>query len=136
MAEDLPPDEINRLAAEKKLENGRKYTTAKGPGVHVSQSKASRDKAVEQQKYSCDVCVMAFPNQYKLTAHLGRPIHAKKVQQKAEGFVQLKKKNWCEPCQHEAADRERLKKHLNGQHHFAMLRLLVNKANKSSSELD
>jgi hypothetical protein len=136
MAEDLPPDEINRLAAEKKLENGRKYTAAKGPGVHVAQSKASRDKAMEEQKHVCDVCVRAFPNQYKLTAHLGRRIHAKKVQQKAEGFVQLKKKNWCEPCQYEAADRTRPKKHLNGQHHFAMLRLLANKANKSSSELD
>jgi hypothetical protein len=37
MAEDLPSDEINRLAAEKKLENGRKYTAAEGPGVHAAQ---------------------------------------------------------------------------------------------------
>jgi hypothetical protein len=133
MAEDLPPDENNRLAAEKKLETGRKYTATKGPGVHVAQSEASREKAVDQQKYYCDVCVRVFPFQYKLTAHLGRPIRAKKVQQKAEGFFQLKKKNWCGPYQHEAADVKRHKKHLNGQHHFAIIRIL---ANKPSSELD
>jgi hypothetical protein len=126
-------EEINRLDSERKLLKGRQYCTNKGPGVHAAQSKASRDNALENQRYKCTVCDLTFPNEAKLLAHQELAIHIRKAavtgrQTNGRGGGQnaiSKKKHWCEICQHAVPSAARLSTHLKGPRHAKKLRDLA-----------
>lgn len=71
--ENATPEEINRAAAERKLTKSRFYSANKGQGVHKANTKAYGEKALEEQRYTCTVCVLSFRTNAKLLEHLERP---------------------------------------------------------------
>lgn len=131
--EDLDPEEINRIAAERKLVKGRFYSANKGPGVHKANMKAYGEKALEEQRYKCTVCDLSFRTNARLLSYMETPIHIRKAagisnRQKTGGGSQIniaKKKHWCGTCQHAAATAQRLETHLKGPRHAKKLRDLA-----------
>lgn len=137
--EKATPEEINRVAAERKAVKSRLYIANKGPGVHKANTKAYGEKALEEKRYQCTVCDLTFRSNARLLLHLNAPIHIRKAagisnRKTTRGGSQIavaKKKYWCETCQHAAATAERLETHLKGPRHAKKLRDLA-----SSSKLD
>lgn len=72
-------EQINQMDLARKKAKNRMYIANKGPGVHAANSKATRDAALDAQRYKCDPCVLTFPNDAKLKAHLGSKRHADKI---------------------------------------------------------
>jgi len=133
------PDEINAAAAERKIVKSRQYVSNKGPGVHAANTKAYGEKALKEQRYKCDVCVLSFRTNARLLEHQKAPLHIRKAagiitRPAGRGGSQLattNKKYFCETCQHAASTAARLETHLKGPRHAKRLRDLA-----SSSELD
>lgn len=124
------PEEINALAEERRVNKQAFYIANKGPGVHAANTKAYGEKALEEQRYHCDVCDLTFRSNAKLLEHQERQIHKDKAaglvkKPQGRGGTQLaitKKKFWCEVCQHAASTAARLAIHLNGVRHKKKLR--------------
>jgi hypothetical protein len=141
--EDAAPEEVNRLAAERKLASTARREANRKPGAKALTTKAGREKNLAEQKFRCDVCDQTFPYKATLLNHLLLPRHIKKAQEKANGVVKplkgkgghqravANKTHWCEPCKHAAGSAKRLQDHLKGRPHAKKLRILA-----SSSKLD
>lgn len=125
--EDALPEEINRIAAERKAAQSRMYIANKGPGVHKANTKKYGEKAFEEQRFKCTVCEIAFRNNARLQMHLKTRLHTGK----AAGITKPRTKHYCETCDHSAATAQRLEVHLNGPRHAKKLNFLA-----SSSKLD
>lgn len=132
--EDATPEEINRVAAERKLEKGRLYSANRGPGVHKANTKAYGEKVLEEQRHKCTVCDLTFRRNSQLLEHLNRPIHIRKAagisnrkttSRGGTDYAIAKKKHWCETCQHAAPNAQSLETHLKGPRHAKKLRDLA-----------
>lgn len=138
--EDATPEEIDRVDSERKRVKSRQYIANKGPGVHAANTKSYGEKALEEQRYECTVCELAFRSNAKLLQHQKRPIHIRKeagtIKTPAgRGGSQravASKRFWCEPCQHATTYASRLETHLKGPRHAKKLAYL----GLSSSELE
>jgi hypothetical protein len=140
---DATPEEINRLAAERKLASTARREANRKPGAKALTTKAGAEKNLAEQKFRCDVCDQTFRYEATLLDHLLIPRHIKKVQEKATGIVKppkgrggsqravANKTHWCELCKYAACSAKRLQIHLNGAPHAKKLRGLA-----SSSKLD
>ncbi|OBT58126.1 hypothetical protein VE04_01653 [Pseudogymnoascus sp. 24MN13] len=127
------PEEIDHAYSERKQLQSRMYIANKGPGVHAANTKRYGDKALEEQRFECTVCVLSFRSKAKLVEHEKRSIHIRK----AAGIVKLpagrggsqlavtNRKYWCEACQHAASTQSRLSIHLNGPRHAKKLTYLA-----------
>ena len=126
--EDASPEDINRVAAERKRVKNRLYTANKGP-KHKAYTKAYGEKALAEQRYKCTVCNLSFRSNALLLKHLKTPIHNRK----AAGIPNRPKTMsfWCEACQHAAPSAKRLDTHLKGPRHAKKLKDLA-----SSSKLE
>lgn len=135
--EDATPEEINRLAAERKAASVARREANRVPGAKALTTKACAEKHLEEQNFKCDVCIQTFDCDAKLSSHLLTPLHLKKVQEKATGVRKVlkgsggsqravaNKTHWCEPCQHAACSAKRLETNLNGKAHAKKLRVLA-----------
>lgn len=142
--EDATPEEINRLAAERKAASVARREANRVPGAKALTTKACAEKHLENQDFKCDVCIQTFDCDAKLSTHLLTPLHLKKVQEKATGVRKVLKGSggsqravanktyWCEPCQHAACSAHRLETHLNGKPHAKKLRVLAAATTASS----
>ncbi|TVY21144.1 ATP-dependent RNA helicase ded1 [Lachnellula arida] len=124
--EDATPEEINRLAAERKLASTARREANRKPGAKAITTKAVADKNLAEQRFKCVPCDQTFTSQAKLSAHLLIPRHIKKVHEQATGIVKplkgkggsqravANKTHWCELCKHAACSATRLEIHLKG----------------------
>ena len=126
--EDASPEDINRVAAERKIVKNRLYTANRGP-KHKANTKVYGEKALAEQRYKCTVCDLSFRSNGKLQSHLKTPIHARK----AAGIPDRSRTMsfWCETCQYAAPSAKRLDTHLKGPRHAKKLKYLA-----SSSKLE
>ncbi|TVY90318.1 ATP-dependent RNA helicase [Lachnellula willkommii] len=141
--EDATPEEINRLAAERKLASTARREANRKPGAKAITTKAVADKNLAEQRFKCVPCDQTFTSQAKLSAHLLIPRHIKKVHEQATGIVKplkgkggsqravANKTHWCELRKHATYSTTRLEIHLKGRPHAKKLRDLA-----SSSKLD
>ncbi len=135
----LTPEEFDALALERKKEKNRQHIARKGEEVHRANSKAYGDKALAEERFMCDVCVIAFRSNAKLQYHLETAECIRKHRGdtkvlKGRGGSQCniaKKKFSCAPCKHNAPSAKRLETHLNGPRHAKKLRLLAQRAERA-----
>lgn len=128
--------EINAMALARKKAKNKMYIANKGVGVHAARCKATREKALDAQRYKCDTCVLTFPNNAKLKAHIASSSHIDKVNSKGRrtngrggGQRAIEaRKFWCEVCQHAAPSQKRLDTHMVSKPHAKKLRVLAGKA--------
>jgi hypothetical protein len=128
-----PPEEINALVEERRKSKQAQYIANKGPGVHAANTKAYGDKALEEQRYRCEVCDLAFRFEARLNEHMETQAHWDKVagigrrtagcgggQRAIEA-----RRFWCEVCQHAVPSAKRLATHLISKYHLKKLRDLA-----------
>jgi hypothetical protein len=129
----LSPDEFDALVLERKKAKSRMYIANKGEGVHAANTRATIKKALEEQRYKCDVCVLTFPCRAKLQAHLKLKIHLNKTLgatkiTKAKGRAQMtatQQLRFCDDCQHLSSTSQRHTVHMAGVRHAAKLKILA-----------
>jgi hypothetical protein len=132
-------EEFDALALERKKEKNRKHVASRGEGVHRANSKAQGDKALATERFTCDVCEIAFRSNTKLQDHLQTTVCIRKHRGvtavlKGRGGGQsnvAKKRSWCEVCQHAAPSSRRLETHLNSPRHAKKLRLRAQRAQRA-----
>lgn len=141
---DATPEEINRLAAEKKAASVARREANRKPGSKAANTKAWYERTMADQTYKCVPCDQTFASEALKAAHELMDRHLKKVEEQRTGVryipkgrggaqrAMANKTHWCELCKHAACSAKRLATHLKGAPHLKKLRELA----RSSSKLD
>ncbi len=135
--EDLTPEQINALDAERKLRDSRRDYATRGKERNAISNKKMRENSKSSKKYSCNICNVVFCVGEQLKTHKRTQKHIDNAAgiTKAVKNPQAKKRNsanlaaqryCCNDCNYTASTQQKLNAHFKTKKH-------LNKVSESSS---
>ncbi|PTB78177.1 hypothetical protein M440DRAFT_1328628, partial [Trichoderma longibrachiatum ATCC 18648] len=91
---------------------------ANNPGHATRTARERAHRALENNKFHCDVCNLSFSSRHSLQDHHKRPKHLRKSQQPTNPFV-------CKPCDLGFHNKSNLTRHEKSERHAKQVQLLA-----------